>query len=109
MSELVELAGGIDIFKSLSKQSLAKDRIIKNSDEVVALNPDIILASWCGKKFKPIKMLERKDWSNIKASKDKEIYELDSAIILQPGPASVSEGLEQMHQIFKKWAEKNQQ
>jgi len=67
----------------------------------VAANPDIILASWCGKKFKPARMLARPGWPDIKAVKEGYVYEIDSAIILQPGPAALLAGLPQIHSIIK--------
>ena len=106
VSELVELAGGIDLYKENGQQSLAKNRIIENHQDVVEKNPDIILASWCGKKFKPKRMFEREGWKSIKATKENEVYEIDSGIILQPGPASVGEGIELFHGIFSNWVAK---
>lgn len=106
VNELVEIAGGEDVYKENSKESLAKNRIIEYQEEVIQKNPDIILASWCGKKFKPNKMIKREGWDKIRAIQEDEVYEIDSSIILQPGPASVSEGLEILHRIFKNWIEK---
>ncbi|MBL4707630.1 MAG: cobalamin-binding protein [Flavobacteriales bacterium] len=106
VNELIEIAGGEDVYKENSLESLAKNRIIEHQEEVIQKNPDIILASWCGKKFKPKKMLARKAWNEIKAIQDGEVYEIDSSIILQPGPASVSEGLEILHRIFHNWVKK---
>lgn len=103
VSELIELAGAEDVFKEYSKESLAKNRIIENHAELIQRNPDIILASWCGKKFKKKKMLAREGWEKIKAVQEDAIFEIDSSIILQPGPASVSEGIELLHQIFVEW------
>lgn len=106
VSEIIELAGGNDVFPTPKNGCLAKNRIIKPK-KVIEANPDIILASWCGKKFKKKKMLNRKNWEEINAIKQNEIYEIDSSIILQPGPASISEGIEIMHSIFQSWCEKN--
>jgi len=103
VSEIIELAGGEDIFSENKKLSLGKDRIIENSNEVVKRKPDIILDSWCGKKFKKEKMLVRKNWSEINAIKNENIIEIKSEIILQPGPAALMEGLHEVHEIFKKW------
>ncbi len=103
VGEIISLAGGQEAFPQLSRQSLAKDRIIADPQEVVAANPDIILASWCGKKFKPARMLARPGWQDIKAVKEGYVYEIDSAIILQPGPAALLEGLPQIHSIVKQW------
>jgi len=106
VSEIVELAGGIDIFPEHSKASLAKDRILANPEIVVERDPDIILASWCGKMFKKEKLVSRADWSNIKAVQNDDIHEIKSPIILQPGPAALMEGLPIIHGIFKEWVEK---
>ena len=107
VSELIEIAGGQEIFPEFRKKSLAKDRIIKNQQKVVQCNPDIILASWCGKKFKFKKMLSREGWSAINAIKNNQVHEIDSTIILQPGPASITEGVEIIHGIFKNWIQRN--
>ena len=109
VSELIEIAGGIDLFAENGKESLAKNRIIENHNEVLIKEPDIILASWCGKKFKPNRMFKREGWKDTRAFQDDEFYEIDSGIILQPGPASVSEGLEIMHKIFSDWERKYEQ
>jgi len=103
VSELIEMAGGKDAFSELSQMSLAKDRIIANPDDVLAREPDIILASWCGKKYKAERMFKRKDWKSMNAYQNKQYFEIDSSIILQPGPAAIFEGLDIMHHIFKNW------
>jgi len=102
VGELVEIAGGIDIFSD-KRGSLAKDRIVKDFKEVVQHNPDIILASWCGKQFKKEKLLGRDSSQKISAVRLDEIHEIKSSVILQPGPAALFEGLPQLHQIFLKW------
>jgi len=103
VSELIEIAGGIDIYVHNKNASLAKDRIIEFSDDVVKHNPDIIIASWCGKKFKKEKLLQRKNWQTINAVKNNFIFEIKSSIILQPGPAALTEGLQQFSDIIEKW------
>jgi len=103
VSELVELAGGIDIYKEKQNASLAKDRIIANKNEVVERNPDIIIASWCGKKFKKDKLLSRENWNKINAVKNDLIFEIKSPIILQPGPAAVTEGIKAIAGIINAW------
>lgn len=107
VSELVEIAGGEDVFIDHSQESLAKNRILKDPSIVIDKNPDIILASWCGKMVKKKKIRQRPGWDTIKAIKNDDLYELKSEIILQPGPASVTEGLSQLHQIFANWVLKN--
>jgi len=103
VSELIELAGGIDIYKEKQNASLAKDRIIANTNEVVEINPDIIIASWCGKKFKKEKLVNRENWDQINAVKNDFVFEIDSSIILQPGPAAVTEGVKEIAGIIGKW------
>jgi len=103
VSEIIELAGGEDIFSEFQSTSLAKDRIIANPQEVVQQNPDIILASWCGKMFKKDKLVNRPNWNTINAVKTDSIYEIKSEIILQPGPASVTEGVKIIAEIIENW------
>ena len=103
VSELVEIAGGIDIFKNHSSKPNAKDRIIKNSDEVVNANPDIIFASWCGKKLNKDKIINRNNWHMINAVKNNDIYEIKSPLILQPGPAALTDGLNEIKKIISNW------
>ena len=105
VSEIIVLAGGNHIFSSISQASLAKGRIIKDSQELVKKNPDIILASWCGKKFNKEEMIQRPDWNKISAIKNDFVYEIPSEIILQPGPAALLDGLDAIHSIFKAWKE----
>ena len=106
VDEIIEIAGGQNIFPEKGKASLAKDRIIKNPHEVVEKNPDIILASWCGKMFKKKKMLERKAWSEITAIKTDQVFEIPSEIILQPGPAALLDGIDIIHELFRNWKER---
>ena len=106
VSEVVQVAGGIDCFPELSVQGLGKDRIIADNNEVIKRNPDIILGSWCGKKFRPEKVAARVGWDNIAAVRDNELHEIKSVNILQPGPAALTDGLEQIHSIIKDWSQK---
>ncbi|NQX82705.1 MAG: cobalamin-binding protein [Flavobacteriaceae bacterium] len=106
VSEIVELAGGVDVFPENSKQSLAKNRIVADNQKIVKINPDIIMAAWCGKMFKKQKMLSRDNWDDIEAVKTDSIYEIDSSIILQPGPASLIEGLPLVHKHLANWVSK---
>ena len=92
VSELIEIAGGEDIFSNKSHGKLAMEREIQWS-EVVEKNPDIILASWCGKPVDIDSIKEREGWDQISAIKNNRIHEIDSSIILQPGPASLTDGL----------------
>lgn len=100
VSELIEIAGGTDCFGHLAKNPLAKDRVIKNSGEVVQRRPDIIIGSWCGKRFRPDEIRKRKDWNTIPAVQDGHVYEIKSSDILQPGPAALTDGLDQLHKLI---------
>jgi iron complex transport system substrate-binding protein len=93
VSELIEIAGGIDVFADRSKGSAAKDRIV-TSEAVIAARPDIILTSWCGKKVAIPKIVERPGWGEIPAVAAGRIHEIKSSIILQPGPAALTDGLD---------------
>jgi iron complex transport system substrate-binding protein len=103
VSEIIELAGGNDIYKEHQTASLAKDRIIKDPNDIVERNPDIILASWCGKGFKKDKLVSRTNWNRINAVKNDFVFEIKSSIILQPGPAAVTEGITQIAAIIQNW------
>jgi iron complex transport system substrate-binding protein len=104
VSELVELAGGIDCFPELARESLAKSRIIADPQEVVRRAPDIIFGSWCGKKFQAAAVVARPGWSEIPAVRTGALYEIKSPIILQPGPAALTAGVGRMHDIIAAWA-----
>ena len=95
VSELIEIAGGDDIFSELRSSKSAKERIV-SPQEVYKRNPDIIIASWCGKRFRKKELVEREGWRNIKAVQDDKIYEIDSTLILQPGPAALTDGLDEL-------------
>ena len=103
VGEIIELAGGVNVFAENSKASLAKDRIIADPTTVIERNPDIILASWCGKMFKKDRLIQRPGWDAITAVVQDDIHEIPSEIILQPGPAALMEGLPMIHQIFDEW------
>jgi len=104
VAELVRIAGGDDVFPELAGQSLAKNRIIADSDEVIRRAPDLILASWCGKKFRPEKMAARPGWGAIPAVRNGQLREIKSPIILQPGPAALFDGLDALHSTISEWA-----
>ena len=103
VSELVEIAGGEDCFPELAQESLGKNRIIADSQEIVRRRPDIIIGSWCGKKFRPERVAERTGWEDVPAVRDGELHEVKSAVILQPGPAALTEGLAELHRIIDEW------
>lgn len=93
VSELIEIAGGEDVFMHLRGAAAARDRIV-SSEQVIAARPDVILASWCGRKVVPRQIAERPGWSSLPAVADGRIVEIKSAIILQPGPAALTDGLD---------------
>jgi len=103
VSELIEIAGGDNIFKEQGLSSLAKGRIIEDDQLIIQQNPDMIVASWCGKMFKKDRLVSRPNWDAIRAVQEDAIYEIKSPIILQPGPAAVTEGLQLLHQLFLDW------
>jgi iron complex transport system substrate-binding protein len=104
VSELVGIAGGDDVFPELARESLGKNRIIADPLEVVRRAPDIIFGSWCGKKFRPEHVTARAGWSDVPAVKGGHLYEVKSSIILQPGPAALTDGLAALHEVISAWA-----
>jgi iron complex transport system substrate-binding protein len=108
VSELMSIAGGDDCFAELAQQPMGKDRIIADGAEIVARAPDIILGSWCGKKFRPEKVAARAGWDSVPAVRNAQLFEIKSADILQPGPAALTDGVSQMHRIFMRWMDLDQ-
>jgi iron complex transport system substrate-binding protein len=107
VSELIGIAGGEDCFTELGRQSLAGGRIIADSEEVVRRAPDIIIGSWCGKKFSPEQVMARPGWSAIPAVVHGQVFEIKSPLILQPGPAALTDGLGALARIVRQWAGHN--
>jgi iron complex transport system substrate-binding protein len=103
VSELIEAAGGIEVFPALAANKNAKDRIVA-AEQVIAAAPDIIVGSWCGKKFVPAKVAARAGFGQIPAVRDGALYEIKSALILQPGPAALTDGVDQLVRIVAGWA-----
>ncbi|HEX5340742.1 MAG TPA: cobalamin-binding protein [Gammaproteobacteria bacterium] len=104
VSELIGVAGGDDIFPELAKQSLGKNRIIADPAEVIRRQPDLIIGSWCGKKFRPENVKLRAGWDAIPAVRDGALHEVKSPLILQPGPAALTDGVHELHRIISAWA-----
>lgn len=104
VSELVGIAGGDDIFPELAVQSLGKDRIVADPGEIVRRDPEIVVGSWCGKKFRPEKVAARAGWQDVAAVRDGQLFEIKSADILQPGPAALTDGVEQLHRLVLAWS-----
>ncbi len=103
VSELITIAGGVECYPELAGQSLAKKRIVADPLDVAKRNPDIIIGSWCGRKFHPNKVGDREGWSEISAVKNGHVFEIKSAHILQPGPAALTVGLDQITTILNNW------
>ncbi|MFN4088827.1 MAG: cobalamin-binding protein [Alphaproteobacteria bacterium] len=106
VSELVEAAGGIDVFADLAGEKAAKDRIV-TPEEVVRRAPDIVIGSWCGKKFRKDAFAARPGFDAIPAVRDGELHEVKSALILQPGPAALTDGLAALAAIVARWSERH--
>jgi iron complex transport system substrate-binding protein len=104
VAEIIGIAGGDDCFPELTREPLAKQRILPDGDEVVRRAPDIILGSWCGKRFRPEKVAARPGWETIPAVRHGDLHEIKSPIILQPGPAALFDGLDAIHRIITAWA-----
>jgi len=104
ISELIEAAGGVEVFPQLAARKNARDRIV-SADDVVAARPDIIIGSWCGKKFVPGKVTARPGFAEVPAVSGGWLREIKSTLILQPGPAALTDGLDQLAGIISEWAE----
>ena len=106
VAELVRIAGGEDLFPERAAQPLAKGRILEDPLEVVRRAPDIILGSWCGKRFRADKVAARPGWDAIPAVRRGELHEIKSPQILQPGPAALTDGVDAIARIVRAWAER---
>jgi len=103
VSELTEIAGGIDIFADRSHHGAAKDRIV-GIEEVVERAPDLIIGSWCGKKFRPERVAARPGFAQTATVQCQDLFEINSSLILQPRPAALTEGLAELQRIIERWA-----
>jgi len=99
VDELIEIAGGQTVFPDLRRESLARNRIV-TPDAVLHADPEVIIASWCGKAMKKRTIVERPGWSTISAVRNDHVYEIKSTYILQPGPAALTEGISQLHECI---------
>ena len=104
VSELVEIAGGEDVFAAQSHSQAASGRIVADASLVVQKNPEVILGSWCGKKFRPERVAARAGWHAISAVRENQLFEIKSADILQPGPAALTDGVRQIHEILRRFS-----
>ncbi|MGH8925696.1 MAG: cobalamin-binding protein [Acidimicrobiia bacterium] len=100
VAEIIRIAGGDDVFPQLSTAALAKDRIIADPSVVAAAEPDVILASWCGKKVQFDHIYGREGWEDVPAIANRQVHEIDSSIILQPGPAALTDGIDEIHRLI---------
>ena len=98
VSELIEIAGGEDCFPELAREPLGRNRIIADPLEVPRRAPDVIFGSWCGKKFRPEHVASRPGWAEVSAVRAGHLYEIKSSIILQPGPAALTDGVREIHE-----------
>lgn len=105
VSELIAVAGGDDCFPELAREASARQRIIADPAEVVRCAPDIIVGSWCGKRFRPEQLSARPGWAAIPAVRDGRVFEIKSPDILQPGPAALTDGVAQLHALVRSWTE----
>jgi iron complex transport system substrate-binding protein len=104
VEELIDIAGGDPIFPELCNARLGRERIV-SSDEVIRRRPDLIIASWCGKRVNREKIASRSGWQDVPAVRNRQIYEIKSAFILQPGPAALTEGVRQLQEIISRVAQ----
>ncbi len=104
VSELIGIAGGDDCFPELACAPLGRDRIVADPLEVPRRAPDLIMGSWCGKKFRPERVRERPGWAGVPAVRSGRLHEVKSSIILQPGPAALTDGVRAIHALVRDWA-----
>jgi iron complex transport system substrate-binding protein len=104
VSELVTVAGGDDVFPELAAMPMGRDRVIADALEPARRAPELIVGSWCGKKFRPASVAARAGWGAVPAVLQGRLHEIKSCDILQPGPAALSDGVEQLHRLFAAWA-----
>lgn len=106
VSELVGIAGGDDVFPELARCAAGKDRIVHDPLEVVRRAPDIVMGSWCGRKFRPEQVAARAGWQAVPAVRTGSLHELKSSEILQPGPAALTDGVQRLQQLVQAWAQR---
>ena len=107
VSELVHIAGGEDCFPELAREPLGKHRIVADPLEVPRRAPQVIFGSWCGKKFRPGHVAARPGWEDVPAVRDGHLYEIKSSIILQPGPAALTDGVREIHARLAEWCRRS--
>lgn len=100
VSELIAIAGGEDVFAELGAQAMGRERVIADPQEPVRRAPELVIGSWCGKKFRPEKVAARPGWQEMPAVRAGRLHEIKSCDILQPGPAALTDGLAQLHRLI---------
>ena len=105
VSELIAIAGGVDVFAELAQRPGAAERMLGDPLEAARRAPDIVIGSWCGKRFRPERVIAREGWQDVPAVRDGQVHEIKSALILSPGPVAIREGLPALVQLFERWAE----
>jgi iron complex transport system substrate-binding protein len=108
VSQLIAIAGGDDVFPELAVQRMGRERVIGDALEPARRRPELIVGSWCGKKFRPEKVAARPGWQEVPAVRDGRLHEIKSCDILQPGPAALTHGVAQLHRLFAGWAASNE-
>ncbi|RPI68888.1 MAG: cobalamin-binding protein [Ignavibacteriae bacterium] len=103
VSELIEVCGGVDVFAENRAFPNAKERILADPLEPVRRHPDIMIASWCGKMFKPDRVRQRPGWEQFGPAVRNQMYDIPSPIILQPGPAALTDGIDEIMKIYELW------
>jgi iron complex transport system substrate-binding protein len=106
VSELIAIAGGEDVFPELARAPMGRNRVVADPLEPARRAPDLLVGSWCGKKFRPGAVAARPGWADVPAVRDGELHEIKSCDILQPGPAALTDGLEQLHALCRAWVER---
>ena len=104
VSELVGIAGGDDILPELAACPMGRDRIVADDARIIDRAPDLVIGSWCGKKFRPAQVAARAGWADVPAVRDGELHEVKSPLILQPGPAALTDGLDALAHIVEGWS-----
>ena len=104
VSQLIGTAGGDDVFPELAACSLGRDRVVADPLAPARRAPDLIVGSWCGKKFRPEAVAARDGWAEVPAVRSGRLHEIKSCDILQPGPAALTDGLERLHRLCADWA-----
>jgi iron complex transport system substrate-binding protein len=99
VEELVEIAGGVPIYPELRGAGLAKHRVVA-AEDVARRDPEVIVASWCGKRVRTDSIAARPGWNAVSAVRAGHIYEIKSALILQPGPAALTDGVRELHEAI---------